>query len=148
MSRRLDDADGMSAEAKAGGEQTTVFEQALTRVISALQNLAKQIHGQANKEPPSGNPWQNVDRLRSRWLEDFGRDPIADLDSETIRTLKLAFGRRHIIEHNGSVADERYVKETEDGIVGRRVRLTTAFVRDGHAAAQALADSLEKSAAR
>lgn len=148
MSRRLDDAQSMSAEAKAGGEQTTVLEQALTRVISALQNLAKQIHAQADKEPASGNPWQNVDRLRGQWVKDFGRDPISGLDSETIRTLRLAFGRRHIIEHNGSVADERYVKETQDGIAGRRVRLTTEFVRGSHAAAQTLANSLEETAAR
>lgn len=142
MSRRLDDAEAMSPEARAAGEQTTAIEQALTRVISALQNLAKQLHTQADKEPPTGNPWQNLDRLTKQWRKSFGADLLDGLDAEMVKTLRLAFGRRHIIEHNGSVIDARYVAETGEGVIGRRVRLTVAFVRQAHRAAVKLADRL------
>lgn len=147
MSRRLNDAETMTPAQKAAGEHTTAIEQALTRVVSACQNFAKQLHARAGHPPPADNPWQNVERVQKRWIADFGRDPLADLDATTVRTLRLAFARRHIIEHNGGVVDERYIKETGDGRLGVRVKLTPTFVRQAHLGAEAMADRLEATAA-
>lgn len=74
--------------------------------------------------PPKGNPWQNVDRMQRHWLTDFGRDPIDGLDAASVQTLRLAFARRHVLEHNGGLVDEAYTRETGEGAIGRRVRIT------------------------
>jgi hypothetical protein len=130
------------AELEAAGGSTLLAERALTNLIAAVQNLAKQTHIRAGKPAPSGNPWQNVDRLARQWSADFGSDPISSLSSAEQRTLRLAFSRRHILEHNGGVADAKYVTETGDGSARRRVRITTAFVSDAFAVAVRLADGL------
>jgi hypothetical protein len=53
--------------------------------------------------------------LPRRWLADFDRDPLDGLATATVRTLRLAFSRRHVLEHNGGVIDERYQRETGEG---------------------------------
>ncbi len=143
MSRRLDDADAMPAEKVAAGEQTTAIEQSLGRVVSALQTLAKRLHARADKDEPKGNPWQNIDRLTELWVASFEADPLEGLPKETVQALRLGFARRHVLEHNGGVVDERYRRETGEGTVGRRVRFGSALVRQVTAAANQLADCLE-----
>ena len=128
------------AELEAAGGTTLPTERALANVVAAVQNLAKQTHIRAGKPAPPGNPWQNLDRLSKKWTADFGSDPLANVSSGEQRTLRLAFSRRHVLEHNGGVADPKYVNETSDGPTGRRVRITTAFVTDVFAAAIRLAD--------
>ena len=89
---------------------------------------------------------QNVDRLQRQWLRDFGRDPHGGLDAASVQTLRLAFARRHVLEHNGGVVDEAYTHETGQGAIGRRVRSNPAFVEEASVAAEALAERLEAAA--
>lgn len=131
---------------QARGGVTALAERALTAAVAASQNLAKQIHAQAAKSSPKGNPWQNVERLQKQWLTDFGADPLQGLDETTIRTLRAAFARRHVLEHNGGVIDDAYVRQTGEGTVGRRIRVTPAFANDAFAAVEALADRLQVAA--
>lgn len=91
---------------------------------------------------PTGNPWQNVDRLRRQWLADFDRDPLDGLDAETVRTLRLALSRRHLLERNGGVIDERFRRETGEGSIGRRIRIAPAFVDRVDDAVVSLAERL------
>jgi hypothetical protein len=84
--------------------------------------------------------------LQRQWLADFDHDPLDGLDAATVRTLRLAFSRRHVLEHNGGVIDERYKRETGEGSIGRRVRITPAFVDQALAAVIALAGRLEATA--
>ena len=148
MARRLDDADSMTPEQIAAGEQTAAVEQALTRTVAAIQNVAKQVHARADVEQPEGNPWQNAERLRKQWKRSFKTDPLKGLDEVTLKTLELAFARRNVLEHNMGVADAPYIKATGEGTLGRRVRFRSDFVRQAIAAAQALSDQLEATAGR
>jgi len=52
----------------------------------------------------------------------------------------------NVLEHNGGVIDERYKRETGEGSIGRRVRITPAFVDQALAAVVALAGRLEATA--
>lgn len=131
---------------QAAGGTTALAERALGGAMAALQSLAKQLHAQAGKPAASGNPWQNADRLRRQWLQDFNTDPQAELSSEQVRTLHLSFARRHVLEHNGGVVDERYRQETGEGTLGHRLRIRAQFVEEAFAAAAALADRLEATA--
>lgn len=131
------------AEIAARGGVTGLAERALTSAVAAIQNLAKQMHAQAGQEPPADNPWQNVDRLRKRWRKSFGVELLDGLDEETIRTLRLAFARRHVLDHNGGVIDADYRRQTGEGQLGRKVRIKPVFVEEVFAAVEALADRLE-----
>lgn len=143
--RQLDDADAMSPERIAGGAQTAAVEDALKRIVAALQNLAKQLHARADVVQPGDNPWQNAERLRKQWKRSFKADPLRGLDEETVKVVKLMFARRHALEHNGGVADARYIKETGEGTLNRRIRVRSAFVRQAIEATRALADQLQAS---
>jgi hypothetical protein len=77
---------------------------------------------------------------------DFDHDPLEGLDAATVRTLRVAFSRRHVLEHNGGVIDEPYKRETGEGSIARRVRITPAFVDQAFAAVIALAGRLEATA--
>jgi hypothetical protein len=135
-------ADAQEAIQAAGGS-TALAERALGGGLAALQTLTKQLHAQAGKPAVKGNPWQNLDRLRRQWLKDFRADALAKLDVAAVTTLRLGFARRHILEHNGGVVDQRYRDETNEGIIGRRLRIRPSFVDEVFGAATLLADQLE-----
>ena len=137
--------DEARASVEAVGGVTALTERALTGIVAAIQNLAKRLHAQRGT-PPKDNPWQNADRLQRQWLADFDQDPLDGLDAATVRTLRLAFLRRHVLEHNGGLIDERYQRETGEGIIGRRVRITPGFVDRTLEAVVALAERLEGTA--
>jgi hypothetical protein len=73
----------------------------------------------------------------------FGADLLADLDADTIRTLRLAFARRHVLDHNGGVIDEDYIKQAGEGTLGRKMRIAPAFAESAFTAFELLADRLE-----
>ena len=95
------------------------------------------------KEAPKGNPWQNAERLRKQWQKSFQADPVSALDEQQVETLTLAFERRHVLEHNGGVADERYIKATGERALGRHIRFRAEFARAAISSALAVADRLE-----
>ena len=134
------------AEIEARGGVTSPAERALTAAVAASQNLAKQLHAQAHKEDPKGNPWQNVDRLAKRWRKSFGVELLDGLDETTVKTLRLAFARRHVLEHNGGVIDDDYLSQTGEGVVGRKVRIRPVFVEEAFAAVELLAGRFEATA--
>lgn len=85
-------------------------------------------------------------RLREQWLRSFAAEPFARLAGKHVELIRLGFARRHILEHNGGRADERYLKESGDTVaIGRPVRYGPAFVRDSIEALEAAAGSLEAS---
>jgi hypothetical protein len=136
--------DEARADVEARGGITSQAERALTAAVAASQNLAKQLHAQAGKPPAKGNPWQNVDRLAKQWRSSFKVELLDGLDADTVKTLRLAFARRHVLEHNGGVTDEDYVGQTGEGVVGRKVRIKPPFVEQAFAAVEMLADRLEQ----
>ena len=134
------------ADIEARGGVTSQAERALTAAVAASQNLAKKLHIQADEPPVKDNPWQNVDRLAKQWRKSFAADLLDGLDEATVKTLRLAFARRHVLEHNGGVIDDDYVGQTGEGTVGRRIRIRTPFVEAAFAAVEKLADRLEETA--
>ena len=85
--------------------------------------------------------------MSEQWQASFGADPFAGLTPDQQKVVRLGFARRHILEHNGGKADERYLAESGDTVaLGRPVRYGAAFVRDFIDAAARLADELESGA--
>ena len=136
------------ADIEARGGVTALAERALTAAVAASQNLAKQLHAHGDGPAVKGNPWQNVDRLTKQWRKSFRVGLLDGLDEPTVRTLRLAFARRHVLEHNGGVIDDDYVGQTGDGVLGRRIRVRLDFAEAAFAAVEKLADRLEVTSAR
>lgn len=131
-------------EVEAAGGVTTLAERALGGAVAAVQTFAKQLHAKSDKPTTSRNPWQSVTRLQEQWQTSFSSNPLAALSADDVRLLRVGFARRHLLEHNGGVADERYVQESGDNIaIGRRIRVKPAFVREFLEAVVRLADALQ-----
>lgn len=136
-------------EIEAAGGVTALSERALSGAVAAAQNFAKQLHAQSGNPTTVRNPWQNVERLQEQWQASFARDPLAAWSAADVKLLRLGFARRHALEHNGGVADEKYVRESGDTMaIGRRIRVRSPFVREFLAAVVRLADSLEAATPR
>lgn len=133
------------AEVLASGGAQAQAERCLTGAVAAVQSFAKDIHAATGKPVTVRNPWQSPDRLQEQWVASFGLDPFAGLSPEQVALVRLGFARRHILEHNGGVADERYLQESGDTVnVGRPVRYGPPFVRDFIEAILAAADGLQR----
>jgi hypothetical protein len=132
------------AEVKALGGEPAMAERTLTGAVAAIQSFAKDLHAGIGKPVTVWNPWQSPTRLAEQWQASFGADPFAGLTPEQHKVVRLGFARRHILEHNGGKADERYLAESGDTVaLGRPVRYGAAFVRDFIDAVGVLADELE-----
>lgn len=66
-----------------------------------------------------------MDRLSKRWRKSLQIDQKG-LEDETIHTLRLAFARRNVLDHNGGVIDDGYVRQAGEGALGRKVRIKPA----------------------
>jgi hypothetical protein len=127
MRRLLDSIEHLpeehKAEVKALGGEPAMAERTLTGAVAAVQSFAKDLHESTGKPVTVWNPWQSPDRLVEQWRASFGADPLAGLTPDQKRSARLGFARRHILEHNGGKADERYLTESGDTVaLGRPVR--------------------------
>lgn len=152
MRRLLDSLEHLpeehKAEVKALGGEPAMAERTLTGAVAAIQSFAKDLHASTGKAVTVWNPWQSPDRLAEQWQASFGADPLAGLSDDQVKVVRLGFARRHILEHNGGKADERYLMESSDTVaLGRPVRYGAAFVREFIDAVAPLADELESGTA-
>jgi hypothetical protein len=148
LPRLLDSLDHLPAEdraeVKALGGEPAMAERTLTGAVAAIQSFAKDLHASTGKTVTVWNPWQSPTRLADQWGVSFGSDPFAGLTPEQHKVIRLGFARRHILEHNGGRADERYLAESGDALaLGRPVRYGAPFVREFIDSVAVLADALE-----
>jgi hypothetical protein len=68
------------------------------------------------------NWFQNVDRSRKAFSDPAG-DPFDCLGEQELEFLRVNIEKRHVIGHNLSVADDRYVEATQDEQPERTVQL-------------------------
>lgn len=132
------------AEIKAFGGERTIAERALGAGVAAVAALAERMFESSGKTATDRNPWQSPDRLQVAWLGAFGKDPLADLDAEAVKVIRLGYARRHILEHNAGKADEKYLRESGDTIpLGRQPRYGAEFARSFLDALPPFAERLE-----
>lgn len=151
LPRLLDSLDHLpaedEAEVRALGGEPAMAERTLTGAVAAIQSFAKDLHASSGKPVRVRNPWQSPTRLAEQWKASFGANLFAGLTPDQVKTVRLGFARRHILEHNGGKADERYLAESGDTFaLGRPVRYGAAFVREFIEAIANLADELESGA--
>lgn len=101
----------------------TLTEGSLADVVSAFQKLAESRFKSISKVKVKPNDFQSIERGNMLFLENCGKGYGEWLAPKEIEYLNLMFQRRHILEHNNGLVDERYIIKSGDNIykVGQRV---------------------------
>lgn len=96
----------------------TAFE----ATLKAVYLHRRQLDDPDAERPKVGNAFQNIERTQ-KFLKEWDFDPFAVLEDDELSTLALNIQKRHIIGHNLSVADEKFVDQATDAKVGETVAL-------------------------
>lgn len=77
-----------------------------------------------------GKRFHDLERTTKLLDEIFGIHLLERIDAGDVAFSKLRFHRRHVYEHNGGVADEKYIKDSNDAEVrvGQAIRETQVDV--------------------
>jgi hypothetical protein len=65
--------------------------------------------------------FHNLQRVATDFKEVFGIDLFKGLGDDVIKFGTLMFHRRHVYEHNGGEADERYISNSGDNVRVKQV---------------------------
>lgn len=102
------------------------YEGCVRDIVSAFDSYASkyvvQLAANINLTPARKNrtekiSFHNLESLRNELNEIFGIDIFEDLSLAEIEFASLMFHRRHVYEHGGGEADEKYIKESGDTTV-------------------------------
>ena len=98
-------------------------EAAVKDAVSIFDTVARKYVDQLVRRVPMTNRWRNrvkgqlFHNLKARAAdlkEVFGIDILDGLKDKDIEFAALMFHRRHVYEHNGGEADEKYIRESGD----------------------------------
>jgi hypothetical protein len=105
-------------------DKSTAPEVVVSRAVSAFDASCRDMINQLRKRiPMKPARTKRLERLVFHDIESptfneiklaFEVDLLRGIDSPTIEFLKMMLERRHVYEHNGGVADERYVERSGD----------------------------------
>ncbi len=92
-------------------------------VVSAYQQFAEGLFNQVSSSAVRPNDFQIVEKGSRLFFEATGKGYEDFLTEAELNFLNLMFQRRHVIEHNGGMVDEQYVKKSNDDsyVVGQRL---------------------------
>jgi hypothetical protein len=93
-------------------------------MVAAFDSLAGQYVTQLVRRVPLtparrsrvGGPYHNLQRVAEALKEVFGIDITDGMGPDDVAFATLMFHRRHIYEHKGGEADEKYIRESGDNV--------------------------------
>ena len=108
---------------KAETMSRSLLESSLGDIVSAFQKFAECVYKQKGSEKVRVNDFQIVEKGRNLFLDATGKGYDEWLTKQEIERMNLLFQRRHIIEHNAGIIDEKYVEKSSDPayVVGQRI---------------------------
>lgn len=100
-----------------------MIETSLKEIISAFQKFAMECFKKGCTKKVRPNDFQIVDKGSELFKKNYGVGYDNWLTSEEVDYLRLMFQRRHILEHNNGLVDEKYLKKSNDTIykIGQRI---------------------------
>lgn len=115
--------EGFSKDAVADVKQS-LLRSSLIELVGAFQVLCAAIFSE--KYPSvslSRNVFQRLDDGNSLWRENAGIEYTDWLFSDEMYKLKMYFQQRHLLEHNGGIIDESYIRKSGDTsyVVGQQL---------------------------
>ena len=101
----------------------SMLESSLGDVVSAFQKFAECIFKDKSTTAVRVNDFQIVDKGSKLFSDATGKGYDEWLSKKELERMNLLFQRRHILEHNGGIVDDRYLKQSGDTsyVLGQRV---------------------------
>jgi hypothetical protein len=103
----------------AGGQNETCVKDAVSAFDSTVGQYVAQLLRQvpltkARRNRLEGKRFQNLQQVQQDLNDIFGIDIQDGISSEDFEFAKLMFHRRHVYEHKGAEADEKYIADSGD----------------------------------
>ncbi len=101
-----------------------LIESSLNELVSTFQKyMAEQYKHTSKKININANDFQILEKGSLLFKESIGYDYSQWLNDNEINYMNLQFQRRHILEHNGGIVDDRYILKSGDTnyILGQRL---------------------------
>lgn len=110
------------ARANGGGpheacvkDTASAFDSLAGKYIEQLVNSVPLTSARKNRI--TGVRFHNIERVSQDINEIFGIDILSGLKADEVEFIKLMFHRRHVYEHKGGEADEKYIEDSGDKTV-------------------------------
>ena len=122
------DADEFAKIATRVRERITAGESpesAAKDIVAAFDSVAAQYVAQLVRRVPliparkalvERGPYHNLARVVDGFREAFGIDITDGMSPDDVRFATLMFHRRHVYEHKGGEADEKYIQDSGDNV--------------------------------
>lgn len=91
-----------------------MIESSLKEVVSSYQKFAVEAFRKGSDKQVKPNDFQMVEKGSELFANQFGSGFDAWLSGDEIRYMIVMIQRRHILEHNNGIVDERYLKNSGD----------------------------------
>lgn len=103
--------------------RNSIIESSLKEVISAFQKYAVEMFRKGSDKKVRPNDFQMIEKGSNLFANHYGSDYATWLSTEEINFLVIMFQRRHILEHNQGIVDERYLINSGDTSynIGQRI---------------------------
>lgn len=110
----------------------SMLENSFGQVVSAFQKFAQCKFKEISGIEKRVNDFQMVDKGSQYFRNETGSGYEAFLSSDELIRMKLYFQRRHIIEHNTGIVDQKYIDNSGDNdySVGQRIVVKTCEALD------------------
>lgn len=92
----------------------SLIEGSLGKVVSAFQRFAKETFTSRSNKQVRPNDFQIVQKGSNLYKEEFGSGYDKWLNLNELEFMELMFQRRHILEHNSGIVDEKYLEKSKD----------------------------------
>lgn len=91
-----------------------LLESSLGDIVSAFQKFAECVFKTKSSVSVKVNDFQIVEKGSNLFADAVGKGYDEWLSSKELQQMNLLFQKRHILEHNGGIVDERYLKQSGD----------------------------------
>lgn len=101
----------------------SMLENSLGDIVSAFQKFAEMNYRRISPKPVRPNDFQNIERGDQLFLEASGKGYNSWLVDGERSYMNLMFQKRHLLEHNGGLIDDQYIRKSGDISYGIGQRL-------------------------
>ena len=100
-----------------------MLESSLGDIVSAFQKFAECKYKSKSSSSVRVNDFQIVEKGSKLFVKAVGKGYDEWLSKKELDRMNLLFQRRHILEHNGGIVDERYLQQSGDAsyVLGQHI---------------------------
>ena len=92
----------------------SMLESSIGDMISTFQKFASCKYEELSGKPSRVNDFQIVDKGSQLFYDETGKSYIDWLSSTELNFMKVIFQKRHLLEHNNGMVDQKYLDKTSD----------------------------------